>query len=383
MSTPPRPGDEPIRPLEPMASNPVSTGRSDHRVEALASWLPDPSEAALYRQILEHVACGVVLIDSQGAIAYANDTFSRMVGASTVVGRHLREFFAPEVRSAVDFALKGTTDDSAGLDLALDASAGSKVVRLVLTPLSDGLFCGLIHDLTDRRIDAERLSQSERLAAFRQVLSVISHSTRNALQRTLACIDMALRKLDGLPDVAKLLVTAREAQTDVHRLLNQVRQYTAPIQLDLARIDLRQCWREAWNELSSLREGRQVELQEVDDGGNRLAAADLPLLRQAFQYLLENALAAVDDAVTVTVSCREGMTQGRPAIQVEIRDNGPGVDPEIVPRLFEPFFTTRPKATGLGLPIVKRIVEAHGGAIALEPGYGTGLAVTLTIPRTP
>lgn len=168
---------------------------------------------------------------------------------------------------------------------------------------------------------------------------------------------------------------------DVHRLLNQVREYAAPIHLERHLVDLQQCWREAWDELAPQRAGREAELAEATECASREGYADPFLLRQVFRNLMENSLAAAPDPVRIDVTCSDDHLAGRPAIRIQLHDNGPGVSAELAGRLFEPFFTTRPKGTGLGMAIVKRTVEAHDGRISLDPGTGTGLSVSLTFPR--
>jgi signal transduction histidine kinase len=81
------------------------------------------------------------------------------------------------------------------------------------------------------------------------------------------------------------------------------------------------------------------------------------------------------------VECRDCELQDRPAIQVTVRDNGPGLTPDQAKRAFAPFYTTKPKGTGLGLAIVSRIVEAHGGTILLESIPNDGAAFVITLPR--
>ena len=107
--------------------------------------------------------------------------------------------------------------------------------------------------------------------------------------------------------------------------------------------------------------------------------ADPFRLGQVFTNLFANALEACPDPVRVTVACREAELHGRPALRVSVRDNGPGFPAELRPRAFEPFQTTKPTGTGLGLAITRRLVEAHGGEVAL--GDGPGAEVVLILPR--
>ena len=85
----------------------------------------------------------------------------------------------------------------------------------------------------------------------------------------------------------------------------------------------------------------------------------------------------------MTVSAAEGTLEGQPALRVAVRDNGPGLGAEQRKRIFEPFYTTTTKGTGLGMAIAKRIVEAHGGRIAVGPGTGRGAEILLLLPREP
>jgi signal transduction histidine kinase len=108
-------------------------------------------------------------------------------------------------------------------------------------------------------------------------------------------------------------------------------------------------------------------------------------VEQIFRNLLENALAASKDPVVIEVGCADSSLQGRPALTISVRDNGPGLTSEQKHRIFEPFFTTKTKGTGLGMAIAKRIVEAHGGRIALGDrcgdGSGGGAEIVITLPR--
>ena len=104
-------------------------------------------------------------------------------------------------------------------------------------------------------------------------------------------------------------------------------------------------------------------------------------LEQVFRNILENALAACPSPVAVVVRCAETALDGRPALCVAVRDNGPGMTAEQRRRIFEPFFTTKTKGTGLGMAIAKRIIEAHGGQIAVGTGPAPGAEIVLTLPR--
>jgi chemotaxis response regulator CheB len=97
--------------------------------------------------------------------------------------------------------------------------------------------------------------------------------------------------------------------------------------------------------------------------------------------ILDNALGAVTGLVEVEAVWSQTVLEGRPALQVAIRDNGPGLSAEARENLFQPFNSTKPQGLGLGLATAKRVVEAHGGKIALGDGDRAGTEVVVTLPR--
>jgi signal transduction histidine kinase len=107
--------------------------------------------------------------------------------------------------------------------------------------------------------------------------------------------------------------------------------------------------------------------------------ADRRLLERAVVNLVENALQAVGESGRITVRLRRA-DLGR--LQVEVEDTGPGIEPEIRDRVFEPFFSTKTSGSGLGLALVKRIAEDHGGGVALEQAPGGGTRAVLWLPLT-
>jgi len=101
-----------------------------------------------------------------------------------------------------------------------------------------------------------------------------------------------------------------------------------------------------------------------------------------FRILLENSLAACRDPVRIRIGCRDVLFQQQPAVEVRVRDNGPGLSPEARQNVFEPFYTTKTKGTGLGMAIARRIVDAHGGQISVGDGATDGAEFVVTLPRS-
>ena len=106
---------------------------------------------------------------------------------------------------------------------------------------------------------------------------------------------------------------------------------------------------------------------------------DAKLLGRAVRNLLENALRATAEGGSISVTVEK---KDENAVCISVADDGPGIEAELLPRIFDPYFSTHDAGTGLGLPIARRIVEEHGGTIAAENRSQGGLLVTITLaPR--
>jgi hypothetical protein len=184
------------------------------------------------------------------------------------------------------------------------------------------------------------------------------------------------------PEALGLIDRLQRAQDHLHHLYEDVRGYAAPIRLDRRDCMLSEIWQEAWVHLEPQRKGRAASLRQVGDNEPDLRCAVDPFrLGQVFQNILENALAACPDPVEIEIRCGRTAIDGVPAVRVAVRDNGPGLGLEDRQRIFEPFYTTKTKGTGLGMAITRRIVEAHGGRITASENTARGAEIVITLPR--
>ncbi|HSG71330.1 MAG TPA: ATP-binding protein, partial [Planctomycetaceae bacterium] len=182
----------------------------------------------------------------------------------------------------------------------------------------------------------------------------------------------------------ELIALAQRAQEDISRQFEEVRAYAAPLKLNRAVTSLRELVEEAWDQISAERELRDAELTIHSSEINAKCKVDRFLLVNAIRNILENSLAATDGSIRIQVDFANTDLDNRSAVEVSIRDHGPGLSPEAAERALDAFYTTKTRGTGLGLAIVKRIIEAHGGRISLanaDASSGTGTIVSLIIPE--
>ncbi|BDG08027.1 sensor histidine kinase [Anaeromyxobacter paludicola] len=216
-------------------------------------------------------------------------------------------------------------------------------------------------------------ARAERLSTFGQLVGSIGHDLRNPLgviETSLYILrgrmgedERAKKHLDRIGDQLGV------ANGIIGNLLDMIRNRP----LARARVALEPVLRAA-EESVKRPPGVEVRLDGLE--GLPDALGDALQLRQVFVNLLDNAVQAAAPAGSVRVEARAA--DG--AVEVAVEDSGPGVDPNVRRRLFEPLITTREKGNGLGLALVKRIVERHAGTIAYAPRDGAGARFVVTLP---
>jgi len=345
-----------------------------------------------FRRLVEAAACAVIILREDETIAYFSPYSEVLTGrsAAEVTDKPFIPLFVPEqarrdVSAAISATLMGQPTDSYEAPMLHQDGRQRWFVWNAqrLDDFEDGVAVLAVgQDVTERREAQERLLRSERLAGIGQMVTGIAHESRNALQRIQSCSEMLELELGTNEEALRLVRRLQEAQDHLRHLFDEVRGFVAPIQLERRPYPIESVWREAWQMLEVSRRGRDAQLIEEFDDASCDAWIDRFQMVQVFLNLLENSLAACPDPAIIRISCRTVELQGRSAIQVIVRDNGPGLTADARQSVFEPFFTTRTKGTGLGMAIARRIVEAHGGRIAVVDDSSTGAAFAMTLLRS-
>lgn len=235
------------------------------------------------------------------------------------------------------------------------------------------------HDLTDL-IDAQRRSvQQERLAAIGQTMAGLAHESRNAFQRSQAALETLALELEDRPNASLLLERIQRANDHLLHLYEEVLQFAKPVRLDLRQCDIVEIAESTCRHIAQAAKIDSNCFKVTFQGRTRSIVADAFAVEQILRNLFENAMVVspADKPVLIVIS---SAWQGeRPSLQVEVIDEGPGIPPAIMDRIFEPFFSTRSRGTGLGLPIARRLAEAHGGSLELKSGP-SGTTAVLILP---
>jgi signal transduction histidine kinase len=226
------------------------------------------------------------------------------------------------------------------------------------------------------------LVRSERLAAIGKMAAMITHEVRNPLSSIGLNTELLQDELDGSSEEAKKLL--RAIQREVDRLTAITEEYLA-----FARLPKPKLQPEAINPMvgalaSFVREdlaAKQVELVVELGDSDPIALVDAAQIRQCLINLVRNATEALAGKAGGTVILRTRRVGDRVLIDVE--DNGAGIPADVLPRVFDPFFSTKEGGSGLGLALTQQIVKDHGGDLAVHSTVGRGTTFTLGVPAKP
>lgn len=333
--------------------------------------------------ILDNAVDAIITIDQSGQIQSANPATERMFGYSTeeLVGQNVKVLMPNPFRDQHDGYLRNYLETGQrkiigiGREVVAKRRNGSVFpVHLAVSEIrfdDQRMFTGVIRDISDLKSVEAQLVQSERLAAIGQMVAGLAHESRNAFQRSHACLANLELDVRDMPESLELVRKVQSALDHLNSLLDEVRDYAAPIILERSQVELESLIRDTWRQICRANPSANavVFTIECSEDFPKLIKADRRRFEQLVWNLLENARLACEggrnDPKKIDVGLSTVMDHNdQPWHCVSVSDNGDGIDPKIFDSLFQPFFTTRTRGTGLGLAICQRIVDAHHGRLA-------------------
>jgi len=349
----------------------------------------------------------VLITDRYGAIEYVNPRFTQVTGyeLEEIAGENPRLLKSGETHSEEYQRLWQTiTAGEEWRGVLHDKKKNGEFfwVHSAISPIRDARgtithFVAEMEDITEhRRLEqqvAERnreIMRSQALAAMGQAATMIAHDLRNPLSTIKMGLQILSKELphDWTEEERELLQISKEQVRYMEEVLSDLLSYSLPDALKAEWLSVDKLLDTALMLSQKQIEEHRVRVKTHYQPGLPVLYGDANKLRQAFTNLIVNAAEATaglgKTPPTLVVDARLCLpAEDRPSIQVEICDNGCGIAPQNLERVFEPFFTTRAQGTGLGLPIAKRIIDQHQGGISLQPEAPGGTRVTVVLPLAP
>jgi signal transduction histidine kinase len=321
--------------------------------------------------VLNGMSDGVIATNSGGFVT----TFNR--AAATIRGRAPGEVLG---RPHADLFGAGPAPGSGPRLRELETTGGAKVpVSERAAPIADRLGDRLgtvyvFQDLSEIEALREEVRRKDRLAALGQMAATVAHEIRNPLGGIQGFAALLERDIPPDDPRRRLVEKILAGTKSLDRVVNELLEYTRPVELNLETLDAHAIVAGAIEFLPRTPAGIAIH-NRVPRG--LTLRADAHKLRQVLLNVLLNALQSIEGAGEIEIAAET--VPGK--LILSVRDNGAGIPPEHLDKVFMPFFTTREKGTGLGLAAAAKIVESHGGNIDVDSKPGAGAAFRIRLPR--
>jgi two-component system sensor kinase FixL len=339
-----------------------------------------------WRAIVEAAVDAIIVIDGRGHIEAFNPAAVRLFGyrEADVLGKNVSLLMPSPYRDEHDAYLDRYQREGNARIIGIGREVNGRHRDGTLIPLQlsvgemlvagEKKFVGMLHDLTARKRIEQQLSEQQSLAKIGEMAAVLAHEIRNPLAGIRGAMQvMAARYDSGSKEgmVTKEIIARVDTLSE---LMQDLLLYARPPKPRPAPVDLKRLIQTVVELIS--RDPEVSGVQVNVEGTSPLAHADAELLKIVFQNLLINGAHAMAGRGQLRVR----LTGNGQLSSVAFTDHGPGIPADIRDKIFTPFFTTKVRGTGLGLPTAKRLIEAQGGTIAIECPPDGGTTVLVQVP---
>ena len=371
-------------------------------------------EKGFLETVFNAIQEGIVVTDSKGRITYLNDAACGLFGleAGDVIGKRLDErirgldwesltkssgpvshdieifypqnrfinfYIVPLVMEHREAAVAGGADSGRN-----EAATGERARPGSPTTATSAAEVGhvmILRDITASRRTAQQTIESERFNALTLLAAGVAHEIGNPLNSLHIHLQLMERGVQKLDDGAKaeLQQSIDVARSEVNRLdsiVTQFLQAIRPSRPQLRPENLNTIVEEAVRFFTPEIRDREIVVEQELRSDLPLLQLDRDQMKQAFYNVIKNSLEAMKRHGTLRIGTDLDDTH----VLVRFVDTGSGMSAANLSRVFEPYFTTKPAGTGLGLLIVRRIVREHGGELSIESSQGKGLTLTIRLP---
>jgi PAS domain S-box-containing protein len=336
-----------------------------------------------WMSIIDAITDLIYVLDDAQRLVKVNNSFAAAVGMHPrdIVGKQLQEVFNGDIQN--ETLLNDVRRD--GMPRTYEKKINHDIYQVSIFPLQESSAFLTIHvlkNITEVRRLKDQLYHADKLASIGLLVSGVAHEINNPLTGTIAYTELLAMKVtdeETRAELKKILDSAERCKKIVDNLMTFSRQRTPSKSLESINdiidraIGLRIYWLKA----------NSIEIVK-DYEPSTTVFVDAPQIQQVVLNLLLNAEQAIRDAGQARgkIIFTSRADKQRRRIIVTVSDNGPGILPQIAPKIFDPFFSTKPvgEGTGLGLSISHGIIAEHGGTIWFENNEGGGSTFTLELP---
>ena len=332
--------------------------------------------------LVKNMPMGLIAINEAGRIAAFNQTAEAILqrAAGDVIGRRADDILPKTCRHLIGSLGKEKRIIAGEIDCPF-ADGRTVPLEVIATVLKEGgedagiVF--LFRDITELQHLKKEIARSQHLASLGSLAAGVAHEIRNPLSSIKGFATYFRERYRDNPEDEKTAGIMIQEVDRLNRVISQLLDYARPMTMQRQKTPVQTIIQHALRMIEPQAREKGITLQVDLPADIPAAGIDPDRMKQVFLNLYLNALGAMEDGGLLSVALAELPGE---RIRIEIRDTGVGIAPEDLGRIFNPYFTTKPSGAGLGLAIVQKIVDAHGGEIQVESTPGQGTTVTILLP---
>ena len=338
------------------------------------------------REVVANMANGLISIDSQGKIVSFNLLALELLGIKESAAQGM------DLRTSINFEKSGIQSTLTECVPVLDYEIhhqreAGEIVSLALsaTPIKDGKGGSegavmVLRDLREIKLLQEKVKRSEKLAAIGELAAGVAHEIRNPLSSIRGFAQFLKHSLKDKPQEKEYAETMVTEIDRINRVVTDLLTFARPMTVEMSPTDITELIEHSIRLVGADALARDIKIQmKVSD--QIKIPLDANQITQALLNLLLNALQALPPQGNIEIGAELDAAESQ--LHFWVKDDGPGIPPNQIEKIFDPFYTTHQKGTGLGLAIVHKIAENHNGEIRVDSppkGMARGCCFSIIIP---
>ena len=337
---------------------------------------------AQYRTLFESAGPSLVIIDEKQAFQLVNCAFEKLCGykRKDLIGKRTLDLF---LKFKNNGAAPPDPTKTGHFETEFQDRHG-QVIQIHLTSTSiPGTHHTLVSiiDMTKQRELERRLYRSEELASIGELSAGIAHEIRNPLVAIKTSVSLLQDEPELTDDGHQLLDVVKEETDQMAAIVEDFLQFARPKPPSFEEVEINQVLRDVVKRYKEVSNGQNIEWIETFDDRLPLLLLDRYQIQQVITNLVLNGLDAMESGGTLEIiSSRIKSGTLKNHVQVAVKDTGDGIETDHLNKIFQPFFSTKEKGTGMGLAICRRIIDQHGGDIQVDSETGKGTCFFIFLP---
>jgi PAS domain S-box-containing protein len=371
--------------------------------------------------ILNNVPSAFLLIDDNCNILSASDAIEDIYGyhSNQLIGKNCNDVFVNETfcrncpsNKSVHSQRNSNSKNSIQtfVEIKFSPQGEKKLIEHLSVPVvlnnDKSAMLQIMTDITERKKNEEHLLKLEKLITIGETSALIAHEIRNSLTSVKMILQLQ-RELLTSEDEKKSLTLSLESINRVEMVVNNLLSFSRNVEFNPEYQNVNKILEESLSLLKPQYESKRIKISTQLDPSLPNCLVDFNLLKEACVNIILNAIQAASEqgvisVITKTIETKADLIdlayieskiklknkseyqiilpKGSKVIQIQIQDNGIGISKENLTKIFDPFFTTKPNGSGLGLAMVKKTINQHGGVVSVESEMGKGTSFSLLLP---